>query len=533
MVTRDLVLAVDVGSAAARAAVVSAQGHLLGRASHSFAVHRPVTDHAEHSSDDIWGAVGQAARRVVAETRVDPARVAGLAFDATCSVALFDRQGRPVTASSSGEDRWNVVMWADHRAVGEAAEMTATRHRVLEYVGGTMSAEMELPKLLWLKRNLPKAWARYALALDLADFLLWKATGRIAVSACTVTCKWTYLNHEQPGWQRDFLDRVGLADLPERAQLPDAVFPIGAPAGGLTPQAAADLGLTTACTVGVGLIDAHAGGIGVLGGFSAGELDRRMALIAGTSTCHMAVSQKPRPAPGVWGPYFGAMIPGLWLNEGGQSATGALLEHILDWHAEGRGLGGDRHQQVAERIGELLAAEGPAMLGDLQVLPDFHGNRSPLADPLAKGAIHGLSLDNSFDSLARLYCAAAIGIGLGNRHIVETMNRAGYAIDHLHLTGGHAASRLLVQLYADTANCRVVLPQEADGVLLGTGVVAATAAGLYPSLEAAGRAMVRSGEVIVPDPARRDFFDRRYRAFLLMIEQRAALQRIARGTSEV
>ena len=523
---RDLVLAVDVGSSAARAAVVASDGHLLGRASHSFAVHRPVIDHAEHSSDEIWAAVGHASRQSIADAGIDPQRIAGLAFDATCSLAMFDRAGGPVTVSSTGEDRWNVIMWADHRALGEAIEMTATRHRVLDYVGGTMSAEMELPKLLWLKRNLPQSWARCGLALDLADFLLWKATGRIAVSACTVTCKWTYLNHAQPGWQQDFFGRMGLADLPVRAQLPASAQQIGTPAGPLTPQAAADLGLSTTCIVGVGLIDAHAGGIGVLGGYSAGELNRRLALIAGTSTCHMAVSQEPRPTRGVWGPYYGAMLPGLWLNEGGQSATGALLDHILDWHAEGRRLEGNRHERVCARIVELLASEGPAMAGDLHVLPDFHGNRSPLADPMATGVIHGLTLDASFDSLARLYYATAVGIALGNRHIVDALNASGYAIDHLHLTGGHAANRLLVQFYADASGCSVVLPQESDGVLLGTGVVAAAAAGLHPTIEAAGRAMVRSGETLRPDPATREFFDRRYRAFLLLHEQNAALRTV-------
>jgi len=523
----DLVLAVDVGSSAARAAVVSADGQLLGRANHPFAVHRPVKDHAEHSSDEIWAAVGHASRGAIAASGIDPARVAGLAFDATCSLALFDRAGCPVTVSLTGEDRWNVVMWADHRALAEAEEMTATRHRVLDYVGGTMSVEMELPKLLWLKRNLPQAWARYGLGLDLADYLLWRATGRIAVSACTVTCKWTYLNHEQPGWQTDFLESAGLADLAQRLQLPARAIPVGTAAGALSPRAAADLGLTTACIVGVGLIDAHAGGIGLLGGSSPQELEHRLALIAGTSTCHMAVSAEPRPTPGVWGPYFGAMLPGLWLNEGGQSATGALLEHVLDWHAEGRSLAGNRHEQVATRIEELLAAQGTAMLGDLQVLPDFHGNRSPLADPLARGAIHGLTLGSSFDSLAVLYYAAATGIALGNRHIIDAMNRSGYAIDHLYLTGGHAANALLTQLYADASNCTVVLPQESDGVLLGTGVVAAAAAGLHASLGAAGRAMVRAGSVIRPDPARREFFDRRYRTFLALHEQAAALRALA------
>lgn len=514
----------DVGSSAARAGVVSADGHLLGRAAHPFAVHRPLTDHAEHSSDEIWAAVGEAVRGAIATAGIDPARVAGLAFDATCSLALFDREGCPVTVSRTREDRWNVIMWADHRAIDEAQEMTATRHRVLDHVGGTMSVEMQLPKLLWLKRNLQEAWARYGLALDLADFLLWRATGRVAVSACTVTCKWTYLNHEQPGWQADFFESMGLADLAQRVQLPERAIPIGTPVAPLSARVAAELGLTTDCIVGVGLIDAHAGGIGVLGGFSPEQLEHRLALIAGTSTCHMGVSAERRPIPGVWGPYFGAMLPGMWLNEGGQSATGALLEHTLDWHAEGRTLTGNRHERVAARIAELLAAEGPEMLGDLHVLADFHGNRSPLADPLAKGAIHGLTLDSSFDSLARLYYAVAIGIALGNRHIIDTMNHSGFAIDHLYLTGGHAANTLISQLYADAANCTLVLPQESDGVLLGTGVVAAVAAGLYASIEAAGRAMVRPGTVIRPDPARRNFLDRRYRTYLALQAQAAALR---------
>ncbi len=462
-------------------------------------------------------------RAALAAGAIDPARVAGLAFDATCSLALFDAAGRPVSASTTGDDRWNVVMWADHRAVAEAGEITATGHRALDYVGGTMSPEMELPKLLWLKRHLPASWVRLGLALDLADFLTWRACGRLAVSACTVTCKWAYLNHEEPGWQLDLLERIGLGDLPAKARLPARAAAIGSAAGNLTAEAAAELGLTARCVVGVGLIDAHAGGLGLLGGFEPAALNARLAMIAGTSTCHMAVSPEPRLVPGVWGPYFGAMIPGLWLNEGGQSATGALLDHVLDWHAEGRSLGPDRHARIVARIEELLVAEGPALARDLLVLPDFHGNRSPLADPSARGAIHGLSLDSSFDSLARLYYATAVAIALGTRHILDALDAKGYAIRFLHLTGGHVANPILVRLYADATDRIVVLPGEPDSVLLGTAAVAAAAAGLYASPVAAAKAMVRPGREIAPAPATRAHFAAQYRRFLLLHEQRRAL----------
>jgi FGGY-family pentulose kinase len=519
------VLAVDVGSTSARAGVFDAQeGARLARAEHGFSVGRPLPDHAEHRSDEIWSAVCDATRQAVKTAAVPPKSVTGIAFDATCSLAMFDAGGKPVTASTTGDDAWNVVMWADHRAVAEADEITATRHRVLDYVGGVMSPEMQLPKLLWLKRHLSNVWPRYGLALDLADFLAWKASGRIEASACTLTCKWTYLNHEATGWQQDLLDHIGLGDLPLRASLPKAALPIGAPVGALTPQAAAGLGLTERCIVGVGLIDAHAGGVGLLGHLTREVLDRNIAMIAGTSTCHMALSTKPRKIPGVWGPYFGAMLPGLWLNEAGQSASGALLDHILDWHAQGRNLGPQRHGLVLQRLQELLAAEGPALVGALQVVPDFHGNRSPLADPSATGAISGLTLDHSFDSLARLYYATAVGIALGTRHILDCLDKKGYGIRTIHLTGGHVANPLLVSLYADATGREVLIPKEEDSVLLGTAAVAATAARVHPTLSAAARAMIKPGRLIKPAVATGQFFNSQYKRFLLMLDQQDALR---------
>jgi FGGY-family pentulose kinase len=518
------VVAVDVGSTSARAGIFDAHGKRLARAEHPFAVGKPLPDHAEHRSEDIWQAVCAATRAALKESGVPPETIAGIAFDATCSLAMFDAAGKPVTISSTGDDAWNIVMWADHRAVGEAKEISATGHRTLDYVGGVMSPEMELPKLLWLKRNLPAVWTRYALALDLADFLTWRATGRIAVSACTVTCKWTYLNHETPGWQQDLFDRIGLSDLPARAKLPERAMPIGSPAGPLSASAAQQLGLTERCIAGVGLIDAHAGGVGLLGAHDAAALNQRLAMIAGTSTCHMAVSAEPRLIPGVWGPYFGAMLPGLWLTEGGQSATGALLDHVLQWHAEGRALGGQGHATVIARVQELLDRDGPGLAGDLMVLPDFHGNRSPLADPNAHGMMTGLTLDTGFDSLARLYYATAVGIALGTRHILDALNQKGYDIRSLHLTGGHAANPWLVQLYADATGCKVVLPAEPDSVLLGTAIVAAAAAGLHPSLTAAAAAMIHPGRNVVPLAASKGYFDAQYRQFRLMQDYQRALR---------
>jgi FGGY-family pentulose kinase len=393
-----------------------------------------------------------------------------------------------------------------------------------------MSLEMEIPKLMWLKRHRPEAWRRYGRILDLADFLTLRACGANARSCCTVTCKWTYLAHEEPGWQDDFLAAVDLADLRERTAVPPRASAIGAPLGRLGAAAAAELALTTSCTVGCGLIDAHAGALGVLGPALArgrDELDRSLALIAGTSTCHMALSAAPRRVSGVWGPYYGAVAPGLWLNEGGQSATGALLDHILAAHAQGAALGHRGHGAVLSRIAALRAEQGEAFAARLLVLPYFHGNRSPLADPHAVGVISGLTLDPSLGALAELYFATAEGIAFGTRHILDALNAEGYAINQLHVAGGHTRNPLLMELYADATGCAVVTPPEGtDAVLLGTAMVAAAAAGLHGDLGAAASAMAQPGTTRRPDPARRQAYDRRYRAFLEMHGQRRALDRL-------
>jgi len=521
----DLVVGVDVGTGSARAGVLDRDGRLLGRGEEPIALNQPQTNHSEHDSEQIWAAVGAAVRAALAAAGARAADVAGISFDATCSLVVRGRDGAQVSVSTSGEARWDTIVWLDHRALAEAEECTETGHRVLDYIGGVMSPEMETPKLMWLKRNLPGCWHAAAHFFDLADFLSWKACGSTARSQCTLTCKWTYLGHETPGWQQDFFETVGIPDMVERGGLPAAASPVGADLGPLTEEAAASLGLTTACRVGAGLIDAHAGALGVLGAHAADRaaIDRHLALIAGTSSCVMAFSAEPRPTQGVWGPYYGAVLPDCWLNEGGQSATGALLDHIIRWHGAGGAPDGSMHRAIAERVMELRAREGLDLAGRLHVLPDFHGNRSPLADPQAVGVISGLTLDSSFDSLCRLYWRTAVGIALGVRHILEALNARGYGIDTLHVTGGHLKNPLLMELYADAAGCTVIEPAAEDAVLLGSGMVAATAAGFYPSLVEAAGGMQQGGRERRPNPAARARFDRDYAVFLRMHAQRREL----------
>jgi FGGY-family pentulose kinase len=316
-----LVLGVDVGTGSARAGVFDAAGRCLGRSEHPIRLHRPKPDHAEHSSEDIWQAVCRSVRAAVAEAGASPDAIRGIGFDATCSLVVRDRAGRPLPVSPGGDPAWDTIVWLDHRAVAEAEHCTASRHRVLDHVGGAMSPEMETPKLMWLKAHAPETWARAGLFLDLADYLTWRASGSHARSECTVTCKWTYLAHEDPAWQQDFFAAMGIPDLREHGGLPDRATPIGSDLGSLTPEAARELGLSPDCRVAMGLIDAHAGALGVLGAAAAegpsalgprpaDRHDRRHLDLP-----HGALG-RGAPGPGRVGPLFRRRPPGLVAQRG-------------------------------------------------------------------------------------------------------------------------------------------------------------------------------------------------------------------------
>ena len=525
----DLVMAIDVGTASARAGVFDRHGCLHGRAEHPIRMNSPEANYAEHDSEDIWTSVciaANAARRIA---DVRPEAIKGIGFDATCSLVVRDTEGRQLSVAKTAEPFWDTISWIDHRALAEAEACTATEHALLRYVGGVMSPEMQLPKLMWLKRHFPERWANAGYFFDLADFLTWKASGSEHRSQCTLTCKWTYLNHDEPGWQTDFLDDVGLDDLLERGGLPAVANPVGHDLGPLTDMAAHDIGLTTECRVATGLIDAHAGVLGMLGScFEAGSplIERHAALIAGTSSSVMALSSQPRSAAGVWGPFFEALLPDLWLIDAGQSATGALLDHLVRFHGAGSEPTAEMHDQIAARIAVLRDAEGEKFAAGLYVLPDFHGNRAPLADPHAVGVISGLDLDASFDNLCRIYWRTAVGVALGVRHIIDTLKDSGHEIDMLHVTGGHTKNPVLMELYREAVGCTLIERDQDQGVLLGTGAVAATAAGFYPDARSAAAAMATSGSERRSNIRDNDRYVRDYDIFLAMHEQQRELDSV-------
>ncbi|MDP5306373.1 FGGY-family carbohydrate kinase [Paracoccus spongiarum] len=520
--TDAIFLGIDVGTGSARAGLFDAAGHMLSSARRGIAMWQEGADIAEQSSNDIWSAVCAATREAVAGAGIDPARIAGIGFDATCSLVVLDRAGRPLSVSASGEDRRNIIVWMDHRAVLQAERINAQGHPVLRYVGDVISPEMETPKLLWLRENMPRTYEEAGHFFDLADYLGWRATGDEARSSCTVTCKWTYLAHEDR-WDPTYFRSIGLEDLADDhfRRIGQRVVPPGTPLGaGLTDQAAADLGLRPGIPVAAGLIDAHAGGIGTVG--LSGGAESNLAYVFGTSSCTMTTTRDPVFVPGVWGPYYQAMVPGMWLNEGGQSAAGAAIDQLVAFHpaapeaearakAEGQPLPVWLAHGAARRLATL--SDAVALAEGLHVVPEFLGNRAPFADPHARAVIAGLGMQRDLDSLISLYVAGLCGVAYGLRQIIEAQDKAGAPIDRIVISGGAGQSDLVRQLLADGTRKPVLSSEAAEPVLLGSAILGAVASGRFTDMVQAMSAMSRPARDYLPEPSASLVHDARFATF--------------------
>lgn len=522
---------IDVGTGSARAGVFDAAGVLAGAGQEPIALFAPGPDLAQQSSADIWRAICVAVRAAMAAAAIPASSVAGVGVDATCSLVAVGADDRPVSISPDGAPDQDVIVWMDHRAIDQAARIDATRHPLLRFTGGRMSPEMQLPKLMWLAEYLPDRLAAAEQLFDLPDWITWRATGARTRSLCSATCKWTYQGKaglSGEGWDGDFLSALGLAALAR-----DGFAPIGnrfavpgAPVGGLTDSAAAALGLAPGTPVAASLIDAYAGALGTLAA-TGSDGAARLALIAGTSACHIVAGREARFVPGVWGPYLGALTPGDWANEAGQSAAGALIDRVIAGHAAAGALRAAAAGQGAAALSAALDARllqlapDPGALArltrDRHVLPDFHGNRSPLADPEFRGAITGLTLDCGIDDLAITYLATIQALAYGTRQIVEGLAAAGISVTTLVVSGGLAQNRQYLQAHADATGCDILVPAQSEPVLLGGAMLGAVAAGRFADLAGAQRAMSGPAALLQPQgPDIRAYHDTKYQVFLRM-----------------
>ncbi|EFR05545.1 MPA43 [Nannizzia gypsea CBS 118893] len=558
----DHFIGVDVGTGSARACIINDKGDIVGLASENIGLWQPQQGYYEQSTTDIWRCICICVQRAISQHNINPLSIKGIGFDATCSLAVFAHDtGEPISVTGPNFDtERNVILWLDHRPVDETEKINATGHNLLRYVGGKMSIEMEIPKALWLKNNMPKELFDRCKFYDLADALTHLATGNEKRSFCSVVCKQGYVpvgvDGSIKGWQPDFLNAIGLEDLAaENFKRMGGVngengeyLSAGELAGGLCESAAAELGLPAGIAVGSGVIDAYAGWIGTVGAkvdldsdllsADAANNDRtqaftRLAAVAGTSTCHLAMSPNPVFVPGVWGPYRDTIIPGFWMAEGGQSATGELLKHVIETHpafnealSVAESYNTNIYDYLNERLREMAAeskAPSIAYLGrHFFLYGDLFGNRSPIADAQMSGSVIGLSSDKSVNGLCLYYYGTLESIALQTRQIIETMNKAGHNITSIFMSGSQCQNDILMGLIASACSMPVFVPRYVHAAvchgaaMLGAKAASADKDGKTEGLWDIMDRMSKPGKAVYPtkDEHEKKLLEVKYKVFL-------------------
>lgn len=489
------VLGIDVGTQGLRSGIFDLNGNVVALSFYSYPEYHPRPGWAEQDPFDWWKAAQDTVRRCIREGEIRPEEVAALSVSASsCTVLPVDRFGNP---------KYRAIMWMDVRAFDQAERINATQNPILQYAGGHESSEWMIPKALWLKENLPEVFANSDYIVECQNWMTFKLTNRWVTSLNNAICKWNYCP-TKGGWPVSLLRELNFEEILQK--WPKELIPVGETVGELTRRAAHDLGLSPGIPVIQGGIDAYAAMVG---------LDvvhpQRLALVIGSSTCHMALSDKAIFSSGIWGPFFEAVLPDLWILEGGQSSTGSIIKWFGDnFTKEELKQATEIGENVFDIFDEMAAQVSPGSDG-LVVLDYFQGNRSPYQDPLARGAFWGLSLSHTKAHLLR---AIYEGTAYGTFHILETLAQAGFEAEEMYASGGGARSHLWLQIHADVSNIPIYLTKVEEASTLGTAIYAAYGAGFYSSISEATLKMVQILGQVYPNQTNHQIYQFYYDKYI-------------------
>ncbi len=391
-------LGIDIGTYESKGVLVDAEGRVLASAARPHDLIVPRAGWAEHRADEDWWAdFVWLSRKLLADSRLDPSDVKAVGASAIGPCMLpVDADGAPLT---------NAVLYGvDTRAAREIEDLTASlgADRILSHSGNALTSQAVGPKILWLKRNRPDIYAKTRMFLNSTSFLVHRLTGRFVTDHYSASSVAPLYDIESQSWSAALAsDITALERLPEIAWTAEI-------AGTVTRRAAEQTGLAFGTPVIVGTIDAAAEAISV-GVLDPGEL----MLMYGSTIFTIRIGSELIRDPRLW------HAPWLFADRYASMAGLATSGTLTHWFADQ--LARDLRPEAAMAA---LAAEGetsPPGANGLVFLPYFSGERTPLHDPNAKGAILGLTLAHT---RADIYRAALEGIAFATRRHLRHLRRS-------------------------------------------------------------------------------------------------------------
>lgn len=484
------------------------EGVLLDTKDHLLARQHP-GDYLTCLAKSVRGALAQAGK-----TRgFSPGDVVGIGVDSTGSSPIpVDAGNRALAVLPKWRKNLHAQcwLWKDHTSHREAARITelAARHRpqFIAKCGNTYSSEWFWSKILHCRKVAPDVFKAAYSWVELADWIPSVLAGvedprKIKRGICPAGHKALYSD----GWgglpDKKFLSMldVGLASLRDR--LYDKAYDASEPAGYLSATWAKKLGLRAGIPIAIGAFDVHYGAIGC------GVREGTLVKVIGTSTCDCAVvsgRKKVADIPGICGIVPGAILPGFFGIEAGQSAVGDIFKWWVEGVCEGDAA---LHAALTKEAARLEPGQSGLLALDWN-----NGNRTILVDPLLSGLLVGQTLHTT---RAEIYRALIEATAFGARAIIERLEEHGVPVKRVVCAGGIAEKNpLLMQIYADVSGCTMQVAGSSQACALGSAVAAAVVAGAYKDYPSAQKAMTSLKPVIYrPKPASQRVYNKLYRLY--------------------
>ncbi len=490
-----IVAGVDFGTLSVRVSMVDSELGLLTSAIAEYPLHRKREDpeYATQSHDDHMRALAEATREALKKADVHREDVKAIAIDTTgSSVVPVGKKLVPLS---------EYYLWCDHRAKGEAAEITAAAHRenleAIKWCGGVYSSEWGFSKLLhWLRHN-PDKRGQFVSAFEHCDLVAATLCGitdakLVKRSICAMGHKWLW-NLSLGGLPPEqFLISVDPLLAGVREKLLGEYSTSDQIAGTLSPYWAEKLGLKSGIPIPVGAFDAHWDAIG------AGCQTDDVVNVVGTSTCIIGITKSPNLVPGVCGVVPGSVHPHRTGIEAGLSAVGDIFSAIAT-----------RANTDVETLSKGLDNYRPGQTGLLRMTWD-NGDRTVLVNPNLRGITIGWNLQTTAQD--ELF-AAIEGTAFHTRVILDRMAENGVHIKRVINGGGiPQKNEVLNQVYANVLGRPVLVPSRSV-TSLGSAVFAFLAAGIFLSVEEAQAKICPPHKTYAPDPQAQQVYEGLYAAY--------------------
>jgi FGGY-family pentulose kinase len=475
-------IGIDGGTGSVRVGIFDREGAPLVFHGVEYSTRFPRPGWAEQDPDEWWTCLVAAVQGAMSQANLSPEEIAGISMDTTsCTVVALDENDRHLRPA---------LLWMDVRASDQARRLQETGDPALKYNGyGAVSAEWMPSKALWLKENEPESYNNARRICEYQDWMTHKLTGEWTASISNTSIRW-YYDRNTGGWPVTLYSDVGLEDVLNK--FPEPVLDQGTVVGGLRKAVAEEMGLKAGTPVAEGGVDAFVAALG-LGVVEPGK----MALITGSSHVMIGQAAEPHHGQGFFGAYTDAMIPGQYTVEGGQVSTGSIVAWFKNNLAKGAAEEAQKRGVDPYEILNEMASEVPIGSDGLVVIDYFQGNRTPYTDPLARGMMWGLSLSHGEGHIFR---AILEGVCYGTEHIFRTMREHGFKPTETVVAGGPTKSDLWMKMHADVSNLPISFTREGEGAVLGSAMLAAVGAGIYPDIQTAAENMVHTERIIEPDP---------------------------------